>query len=210
MRAARSRCVRRPARAPRPRRACALRGSAEPRRSSRFADDGERVASWAWSELMAAWSETSHAMQRLRDNPASADAELDWRCDDRRSRHQPRLSFASDEDICAPYIVSRRASARRDPARPGCQRSDRNGRGVHARRLRCGRRAHERPAERSSSTRPISGFRRLRRFQLRRRARCRARLGGVDSVQRRVARAVRRIFRRSARISRSASAMAAR
>ncbi|MEO5561280.1 MAG: phosphoribosylformylglycinamidine synthase, partial [Dokdonella sp.] len=42
----------------------------------------ETLAKWKWSELMRAWSETSHAMQQRRDNPASADVENEWRCDD--------------------------------------------------------------------------------------------------------------------------------
>ncbi len=40
---------------------------------------------------------------------------------------------------------------RRDPARAGRQRPDRDGRGVHARRFRCVRCAHVRPAERPLS-----------------------------------------------------------
>ena len=35
----------------------------------------ETLAKWKWADLMRAWSETSHAMQRRRDNPASADVE---------------------------------------------------------------------------------------------------------------------------------------
>ena len=42
---------------------------------------GEKIVKWDWQDLMRAWSETSHAMQRLRDNPRSADEELEWRCD---------------------------------------------------------------------------------------------------------------------------------
>jgi phosphoribosylformylglycinamidine synthase len=67
--------------------------------------DNESVASWAWSELMAAWSETSHAMQRLRDNPACADAENEWRVDDTDGGITPKLTFDPVEDIAAPYIA---------------------------------------------------------------------------------------------------------
>jgi len=66
--------------------------------------DNEKVASWTWSELMSAWSETSHAMQRRRDNPESADAELAWRVDATDPGISPRLGFDADEDISAPYL----------------------------------------------------------------------------------------------------------
>ncbi|MCP4519069.1 MAG: phosphoribosylformylglycinamidine synthase, partial [Delftia sp.] len=35
----------------------------------------EAVFKWQWTTLFGAWNETSHAMQRLRDHPLSADAE---------------------------------------------------------------------------------------------------------------------------------------
>jgi phosphoribosylformylglycinamidine synthase len=65
----------------------------------------ETVAKWNWQKLMGAWHETSHAMQRLRDNPASADAERDWRCDDDDPGLTARLSFDPADDIAAPYIA---------------------------------------------------------------------------------------------------------
>nr|HPG95160.1 phosphoribosylformylglycinamidine synthase subunit PurQ [Dokdonella sp.] len=66
--------------------------------------DNEKVASWEWGELMAAWSETSHAMQRRRDNPACADAESVWRNDESDPGISPRLSFDPNDDISAKYI----------------------------------------------------------------------------------------------------------
>ncbi len=66
----------------------------------------ETVAKWNWQKLMGAWHETSHAMQRLRDNPASADAERDWRCDDDDPGLNARLTFDPAEDIAAPYIAT--------------------------------------------------------------------------------------------------------
>jgi phosphoribosylformylglycinamidine synthase len=66
---------------------------------------GETRADWDWSELMAAWSETSHAMQRLRDNPACADAEHEWRCDAGDPGITPALTFDPAEDVAAPYIA---------------------------------------------------------------------------------------------------------
>ncbi|HET9818395.1 MAG TPA: phosphoribosylformylglycinamidine synthase [Rhodanobacteraceae bacterium] len=65
----------------------------------------EAVAKWNWQKLIGTWHETSHAMQRLRDNPASADAERDWRCDDNDPGLQAKLTFDPAEDIAAPYIV---------------------------------------------------------------------------------------------------------
>ncbi len=67
--------------------------------------DGDTLACWKWSDLMQAWSETSHAMQRLRDNPASADAENTWRCDAGDPGITPKLGFDPREDVAAPYIA---------------------------------------------------------------------------------------------------------
>jgi phosphoribosylformylglycinamidine synthase len=64
----------------------------------------EALIKWNWRELFGAWSETSHAMQRLRDNPDVADAELKWRTDDDDPGISPKLAFDAAEDIAAPYI----------------------------------------------------------------------------------------------------------
>ncbi len=66
---------------------------------------GEMRAEWNWTDLMKAWSETSHAMQRLRDNPVCADAESEWRCDADDPGIMPKLTFDPREDIAAPYIA---------------------------------------------------------------------------------------------------------
>ncbi|UXI67794.1 phosphoribosylformylglycinamidine synthase [Tahibacter amnicola] len=71
--------------------------------SLRLGDDS--LGRWEWSELMHAWSETSHAMQRLRDNPQCADSELNWRCDPEDPGISPKLVFNPSEDIAAPYIA---------------------------------------------------------------------------------------------------------
>ena len=65
---------------------------------------GEAIARWTWSNLMAAWSETSQAMQQRRDNPDSAKAEHAWRCDDDDPGISPKLGFDPAHDIAAPYI----------------------------------------------------------------------------------------------------------
>ncbi|MDE2498522.1 MAG: phosphoribosylformylglycinamidine synthase, partial [Xanthomonadaceae bacterium] len=64
----------------------------------------ETVAKWNWQKLIGAWHETSHAMQRLRDNPASADAERTWRCDDADPGLNAKLTFDPAQDIAAPFI----------------------------------------------------------------------------------------------------------
>ena len=86
---------------------CARVGQPNSRMKLKIRHDGERVASWEWSELMAMWSETSHAMQRLRDNPVCADAELEWRTSESDPGISPRLSFDINEDLCARFVASR-------------------------------------------------------------------------------------------------------
>jgi len=61
---------------------------------------------WNWRVLFAAWNETSHAMQRLRDNPLTADAELEWRLDDADPGITPKLTFDPADDVAAPLIRS--------------------------------------------------------------------------------------------------------
>lgn len=64
----------------------------------------ETLFKWNWSVLFRAWNETSHAMQRLRDNPQSADAELEWRLDDADPGISPKLTFDPAQDVAAPFI----------------------------------------------------------------------------------------------------------
>src|SRR6185312_1869253 len=67
---------------------------------------GEVLFKWNWSTLYKAWNETSHAMQRLRDNPLSADAELEWRMDDADPGISPKLGFDPAQDVAASSIAS--------------------------------------------------------------------------------------------------------
>jgi phosphoribosylformylglycinamidine synthase len=60
---------------------------------------------WNWTTLFKAWNETSHAMQRLRDNPQSADAEREWRLDDADPGVTPKLTFNPAEDVAAALIA---------------------------------------------------------------------------------------------------------
>jgi len=55
-------------------------------------------------DLHRAWSSTTHAIQRLRDNPEAADEEYARVADDGDPGMQPRLSFDPAEDVAAPFI----------------------------------------------------------------------------------------------------------
>jgi phosphoribosylformylglycinamidine synthase len=64
----------------------------------------EAVFKWNWSTLYKAWNDTTHAMQRQRDNPLSADAELAWRLDDADPGMSPKLTFDPTENVAAGYV----------------------------------------------------------------------------------------------------------
>ncbi len=70
----------------------------------RWRDDN--VFSWSLSELRAAWHETSHAMQRLRDNPACADQEQVAVTTSLEHALRPLIGFDAGIDIAAPFILS--------------------------------------------------------------------------------------------------------
>ena len=59
---------------------------------------------FALADLQAAWQETSHQIQRLRDNPACADSEFAMLSDKERSKLFADLSFDLKDDIAAPYL----------------------------------------------------------------------------------------------------------
>ena len=59
---------------------------------------------FALADLQAAWQETSHQIQRLRDNPACADSEFALLADNKRSKLFADLSFDLKDDIAAPYL----------------------------------------------------------------------------------------------------------
>ena len=56
------------------------------------------------ADLQRAWQETSHQIQRLRDNPACADSEFALLADNKRGKLFADLSFDVREDIAAPFI----------------------------------------------------------------------------------------------------------
>ena len=57
-------------------------------------------------ELHRAWSATTHALQRMRDNPASADQEYERISDADDPGLAPMLCFDPAEDISAPFIAT--------------------------------------------------------------------------------------------------------
>lgn len=58
------------------------------------------------TDLQRAWQETSHAIQRLRDNPACADSEFALIGDNESSALFADVKFDVNEDIAAPFINS--------------------------------------------------------------------------------------------------------
>jgi phosphoribosylformylglycinamidine synthase len=70
----------------------------------RIQREGEILAEWRWEALFDAWWSVTHAMQRLRDNPESADQERDGARRFDAPGLQPKLSFDPAEDIAAPYL----------------------------------------------------------------------------------------------------------
>jgi phosphoribosylformylglycinamidine synthase len=79
----------------------------------RVLDDGAPVAQWSWPDLMAAWTRTSHAIARRRDDPACADEEQDARCDFAAPGLVPHLAFDPGARIVA---NGNPGSANADPA----------------------------------------------------------------------------------------------
>ncbi len=68
--------------------------------------DDETLFDQPRADLQRAWQETSHAIQRLRDNPACADSEFALIGDNERSALFADVKFDVKEDIAAPFINS--------------------------------------------------------------------------------------------------------
>jgi phosphoribosylformylglycinamidine synthase len=64
---------------------------------------GEAFAA-TWVELRRAWSECSHQMRLLRDDPASAIEEFAAQLDEKDPGQSVSLTFDAREDITAPYV----------------------------------------------------------------------------------------------------------
>ena len=68
--------------------------------------DDETLFDQPRADLQRAWQETSHAIQKLRDNPACADSEFALIGDNERSALFANVKFDVNEDIAAPFINS--------------------------------------------------------------------------------------------------------
>ena len=68
--------------------------------------DDETLFDQPRADLQRAWQETSHAIQKLRDNPACADSEFALIGDNERSALFADLKFDVNEDIAAPFVNS--------------------------------------------------------------------------------------------------------
>jgi phosphoribosylformylglycinamidine synthase len=71
-----------------------------------LAVEGRTVLDEALPDLQRLWWETSHAVQRLRDNPDCADQELEHVTDWSSNGLRPHLTFAVAENPAAPMIAS--------------------------------------------------------------------------------------------------------
>ena len=69
-----------------------------------FSHNKEVIFEKDWSELLKLWSNTSHAIQSLRDNPACADEELETILDKSNPGLCANLTFDINEDTSASYI----------------------------------------------------------------------------------------------------------
>ncbi|MET4730143.1 phosphoribosylformylglycinamidine synthase [Lysobacter enzymogenes] len=72
--------------------------------SVRVRDEGKIIVEWRWDELFDAWWSTSHALQKLRDNPDCADEERALARDFAAPGLKPKLGFDPNEDIAAPFV----------------------------------------------------------------------------------------------------------
>ncbi|MGY0557972.1 phosphoribosylformylglycinamidine synthase [Lysobacter sp. A421] len=70
----------------------------------RISEEAGTLVEWRWDELFDAWWSTSHAMQKLRDNPDCADQERSAARDFNAPGLMPKLGFDPAEDIAAPYL----------------------------------------------------------------------------------------------------------
>jgi phosphoribosylformylglycinamidine synthase len=66
--------------------------------------DGAIVLDESRQDLHRAWSETTYRMQQLRDNPDCVQQEYDRILDAADPGISPKLAFAPDEDVAAPFI----------------------------------------------------------------------------------------------------------
>ena len=72
----------------------------------RIAFDGATLLDESRVDLHRAWSATTHAMQRMRDNPDAADDEYARILDIADPGLTPKLTFDPAQDIAAPFIAT--------------------------------------------------------------------------------------------------------
>ncbi|WP_115512559.1 MULTISPECIES: phosphoribosylformylglycinamidine synthase [Xanthomonas] len=72
----------------------------------RVSGQGRVLAEWRWEELFDAWWSVTHAMQKLRDNPDSADEERALARDFQAPGLRPTLVFDPSEDVAAPFVAT--------------------------------------------------------------------------------------------------------
>ncbi len=72
----------------------------------RVTEGREVLAEWRWEALFDAWWQTTHAMQRLRDEPSCADEERAARLAFDDPGLSPVVPFDPAEDIAAPFIAT--------------------------------------------------------------------------------------------------------
>ena len=80
-------------------------GAPAPGERIRIRFDGKMLLDESRVDLHRAWSATTHAMQRMRDNPEAADDEYARILDTGDPGISPRLAFDPADDIAAPYIA---------------------------------------------------------------------------------------------------------
>ena len=74
----------------------------------RILADGVTLFNEPRAELHRAWSATTHALQRIRDNPEAADEEYDRVLDLDDPGLTPRLGFDPHQDVAAPFVAKGR------------------------------------------------------------------------------------------------------
>ncbi|PPU09468.1 phosphoribosylformylglycinamidine synthase [Xanthomonas arboricola] len=72
----------------------------------RVSGQGRVLAEWRWEALFDAWWSVTHAMQRLRDNPETADEERAQARDFQAPGLRPKLVFDPSEDVAAPFVAT--------------------------------------------------------------------------------------------------------
>ncbi len=71
-----------------------------------FTRDAKIIYSQPRAELHRLWSETSWRISRVRENPATADAEYDRLLDETDPGMQPKITFDMAENVAAPFLAT--------------------------------------------------------------------------------------------------------